>query len=135
MTSSLRHMVAQTLPVLIALSLAGPAVAQGLSGQGSKPGTDTPPKTDTNANPPRTGDTSVSPNDLACFPSSLGSGHLRVEWPDSKRWAIFAWPPGSTVQVYVGPERARWCWGKLAGDVQRCIIDQKYTRDVPRGGC
>ncbi len=131
-----RTLLILAVPALAAHIFAAGVSAQGLSGQGSsKPGSNTPPKSDTDRTPPRTGDSATPHTDFACFSSALGSGHFRVEWPDSRRWAIFAWPAGTSVQVYVGAERARWCWGKQASDVQKCIIDEKYTRDVPRGGC
>jgi hypothetical protein len=46
----------------------------------------------------------------ACFPADQRSGYLRIEWPQSGRWALFNWPYGSNIRIFIGPEPAVWCW-------------------------
>src|ERR687897_376611 len=42
----------------------------------------------------------------ACFPAEQG-GYLRIEWPQSGRWAVYNWPPGSNLRIYIGDEQTQ----------------------------
>ena len=69
----------------------------------------------------------------ACFPADQG-GYLRVEWPGTGRWAIYNWPPGSNLRVYIGDEHAQWCWSPQFGTVARpCRPNPEVTKPVQPG--
>jgi hypothetical protein len=69
----------------------------------------------------------------ACFPADQG-GYLRVEWPQSGRWAIYNWPPGSNLRIYIGDEQAQWCWSPQLGTVARpCRPNPNVTKPVQPG--
>lgn len=55
----------------------------------------------------------------ACFPADQTSGFLRVEWPQSGRWAVYNQPYGSNTRVYIGPEQAQWCYSVRLNEVMR----------------
>jgi len=69
----------------------------------------------------------------ACFPADQG-GYLRIEWTQSGRWAIFSWPPGSNLRVFIGEEPAQWCWSPQFGTVARpCRPNPAVTKPVQPG--
>ncbi len=69
----------------------------------------------------------------ACFPAEQG-GYLRVEWPQSGRWAVYNWPPGSNLRIYIGDEQAQWCWSPQFGTVSRpCRPNPNVTKPVQPG--
>lgn len=68
----------------------------------------------------------------ACFPADQNSGYLRIEWPQSGRWALFNWPYGSQLRIFIGPEPAQWCWSRNAGEVSRPCRPQ-FTQPVQPG--
>jgi hypothetical protein len=69
----------------------------------------------------------------ACFPAEQG-GYLRIEWPQSGRWAIFNWPPGSNLRIYIGDEQAQWCWSPQIGTSARpCRPNPNLTKPVQPG--
>lgn len=55
----------------------------------------------------------------ACFPADQTAAFLRVEWPQSGRWALYNQPFGSNVRVYVGDEPAQWCFSVRLQEVMR----------------
>lgn len=69
----------------------------------------------------------------ACFPASQG-GYLRIEWPQSGRWALFNWPAASNLRVYIGGEPAQWCWSARVGEMLRpCRPNPEVTKPVQPG--
>jgi hypothetical protein len=69
----------------------------------------------------------------ACFPAEQG-GYLRVEWPQSGRWAVYNWPPGSNLRIYIGDEPAQWCWSPNFGEMtRRCRPNYETTKPVQPG--
>ena len=69
----------------------------------------------------------------ACFPAEQG-GYLRVEWPQSGRWAVYNWPPGSNLRIYIGDEQAQWCWSPQFGTATRpCRPNPNVTKPVQPG--
>ena len=69
----------------------------------------------------------------ACFPADQG-GYLRVEWPQSGRWAIYRWPPGSNIRVFIGDEQAQWCWSPRFAEMARpCRPNYEVTKPVTPG--
>jgi hypothetical protein len=69
----------------------------------------------------------------ACFPAEQG-GYLRIEWPQSGRWAVFNWPPGSNLRIYIGEEYAQWCWSPQFGTATRaCRPNPEVTKAVQPG--
>src|SRR5262245_40682910 len=69
----------------------------------------------------------------ACFPADQG-GYLRIEWPGTGRWAIYNWPPGSNLRIYVGDDHAQWCWSPQFGTAARpCRPDPNVTKMVQPG--
>ncbi len=69
----------------------------------------------------------------ACFPAEQG-GYLRVEWPQSGRWAVYNWPPGSNLRIYIGEETALWCWSPRFGEMTRpCRPNYETTKPVQPG--
>ena len=55
----------------------------------------------------------------ACFPADQSNAFLRIEWPGSGRWALYSWPYGSNLRVYIGPEQAQWCFSVRLNEVMR----------------
>lgn len=55
----------------------------------------------------------------ACFPADQTSAFLRIEWPQSGRWAVYNQPYGSNTRVYIGPEPAQWCYSVRLADMLR----------------
>lgn len=55
----------------------------------------------------------------ACFPADQTAAYLRVEWPQSGRWAVYNQPFGSNIRVYIGPEPAQWCFSVRLNEVMR----------------
>jgi hypothetical protein len=55
----------------------------------------------------------------ACFPADQAAAYLRVEWPQSGRWAVYNQPYGSNIRVYIGDEPAQWCFSVRANEVLR----------------
>ena len=69
----------------------------------------------------------------ACFPAEQGR-YLRVEWMQSGRWAIYNWPPGSNLRIYIGDEPAQWCWSPRFGELARpCRPNYETTKPVQPG--
>ena len=69
----------------------------------------------------------------ACFPADQG-GYLRIEWPQSRRWALFNWPPESNLRIYIGEEPAQWCWSPRFGEMTRpCRPNPEVTKPVQPG--
>ena len=69
----------------------------------------------------------------ACFPADQG-GFLRIEWPQSGRWALFNWPAGSNLRIYLGGEPAQWCWSARVGEMLRpCRPNPEVTKPVQPG--
>lgn len=69
----------------------------------------------------------------ACFPAEQG-GYLRVEWTQSGRWAVYNWPPGSNLRIYIGDEPAQWCWSPRFGELTRpCRPNYATTKPVQPG--
>lgn len=69
----------------------------------------------------------------ACFPAEQG-GYLRIEWPQSGRWAVYNWPPGSNLRIFIGDEQAQWCWSPRFGEVTRpCRPNYETTKPVQPG--
>jgi hypothetical protein len=69
----------------------------------------------------------------ACFPADQG-GYLRIEWTQSGRWAVFNWPAGSNLRIYIGPEPAQWCWSPRFGEMARpCRPNPEVTKPVQPG--
>ena len=69
----------------------------------------------------------------ACFPAEQG-GYLRIEWPQSGRWAVYSWPSGSNIRVYIGEEQAQWCWSPQFGTASRpCRPSPEVTKAVQPG--
>jgi hypothetical protein len=69
----------------------------------------------------------------ACFPAEQG-GYLRIEWTQSGRWAVYNWPPGSNLRIYIGEEQAQWCWSPRFGEVTRpCRPNYETTKPVQPG--
>jgi hypothetical protein len=127
---------AQITMFLIGLLMAPGAVAQGLSpsGPSENPGGPGVPPPGT---PPRTGGSvpDAPASHIACFNADTASGFLRVEWPDSRRWAIYSWAKGSKLHIYIGNQRAVWCWAaKLQGVTGGCVKEERFTKTV-RTGC
>ena len=55
----------------------------------------------------------------ACFPADQTAAFLRVEWPQSGRWAVYNQPFGSNIRVFIGPEPAQWCFSVRLNEVMR----------------
>jgi hypothetical protein len=55
----------------------------------------------------------------ACFPADQTAAFLRVEWPQSGRWAVYNQPFGSNIRVFIGPEPAQWCFSVRLQEVLR----------------
>ena len=68
----------------------------------------------------------------ACFPADQTAGYLRVEWPQSGRWAVYNQPYGSQTRVYIGPEPAQWCYSVRLNEVLR-PCRQGFTQPVQPG--
>jgi hypothetical protein len=69
----------------------------------------------------------------ACFPAEQG-GYLRVEWTASGRWAVYNWPPGSNLRIYIGDEPAQWCWSSNFSEMtRRCRPNYATTKPVQPG--
>jgi hypothetical protein len=69
----------------------------------------------------------------ACFPAEQG-GFLRIEWPGSGRWAVYNWPAGSNLRIFIGDEQAQWCWSPQLGTVYRpCRPNPNLTKPVQPG--
>lgn len=70
----------------------------------------------------------------ACFPADQG-GYLRIEWPQSGRWAVFNWPAGSNLRVFIGTEPAQWCWSPRFGELTRPCRPNPATTKPVQPGC
>jgi len=69
----------------------------------------------------------------ACFPAEQG-GYLRIEWTQSGRWAVYNWPPGSNLRIYIGEETAQWCWSPRFNEMTRpCRPNYEVTKPVQPG--
>ncbi len=69
----------------------------------------------------------------ACFPAEQG-GYLRIEWTQSGRWAIYNWPAGSNLRIFIGQEPAQWCWSPRFGELTRpCRPNYETTKPVQPG--
>ena len=115
--------------ILFASMLAYGAAAQGLAPSGPRENPETPSA----APGGRISDAPAS--HIACFNADKTSGFLRIEWPQSGRWAIHSWAKGSRLHIYIGPPPAVWCWAaKLQAVMNGCVKEERFTKPV-RTGC